>query len=456
MNIINDEIIALIKSIDSTAYLVGGVVRDFLLGKPTNDKDIIVKDSSEFCRKFSEKYDCTVIPLDKELHIYRIVMPDKINYIDVVEPIEGSLEQNIKARDFTINALAYSLETDEILDIVGGLDDLKTKTLRLISEENIINDPLRILRAYRFSSTLGFNIEEKTQNLIKKHLDLLMVPAVERRNYEVLKLFEGEFADATLDMMSDIIDKMYPIFIDVKKVPKNTHHHLDLFHHSIETVKQLQLLYEKSDKFVKEHLETKSFGGFSRLAYLKFAGFLHDIGKFSCWTIEGERHRFFKHESVGENLAKDILKKDKFSKKQIEYITSMIKNHMYPSQVVSSEDASQKTYIRYIRKMDPDVIDNILLAKADRLSARGEAVTDAMVQENLESLDRLLEFYASIKETLKPLPKLVNGQEVMKMKHLKPSPVIGVILDDLYKEQLAGNITDREQALAFIRDYEIT
>ena len=128
---------------------------------------------------------------------------------------------------------------------------------------------------------------------------------------------------------------------------------------------------------------------------------------------------------------------------------------MYPSQVVSSEDASQKTYIRYIRKMDPDVIDNILLAKADRLSARGEAVTEEMVQENLESLGKLLEFYISIKETLKPLPKLINGQEVMKMKHLKPSPIVGVILDDLYKEQLAGNITNREQALTFIQKYKV-
>ena len=109
-----------------------------------------------------------------------------------------------------------------------------------------------------------------------------------------------------------LVEKLFTTMTDVKKVPSNTHHHLDLFHHSVETVKQIQIIYEKSSKEVQEHLSRVDFGGDTRLAHLKFAGFLHDIGKYSTWTIENDgRHRFIRHDEVGADMAKKFLKKAK-------------------------------------------------------------------------------------------------------------------------------------------------
>ncbi len=451
MNLLNDEVIEQIKKIDSNSYLVGGAVRDYLLGKSSYDKDIIVKNAKQFAQIFSQKLNGTFIELDSENHIYRVVLSDKLNYVDITET--NNIELDLKRRDFTINSIAINLENNEIIDINNGQEDLQNKIIRSISEQNIVEDPLRILRAYRFSAILGFEIENKTKQQIKKHIQLIKKPAIERINYELMKLFEGEYTAKVLLEMTDLIDILYPVFIDVKKVPKNTHHHLNLFEHSIETVNQIQKIYETSQEEIKQHLNKQDFGGFSRLAHLKLAGFLHDIGKYSTWTIEGERHRFIKHDDVGSKMVKEILKQNKFSKKQIEYIANMIKNHIYPSQVVSAENINEKIYMRYIRKMEDNVIDNIILAKADRLSARGPAISDDIVEENIRNLDNLLNYYLSIKDKLKPIPKLLTGNEIMELKHIQQSPLLGKIIKALQEEQLEGNITTKEEAINFVLTY---
>lgn len=455
MNLSDDKVLELLKDYDEDIYLVGGAVRDYLLGKTTCDKDILVNNAESFANEFARKNNATFITLDSENKIYRVVLRDKINYLDITEPIEGSLEKDLKRRDFTINAIAINLKTKKIIDINNGQEDIKNRVIRSISEDNLVDDPLRILRAFRFSATLGFEIEQGTLEQIKRHKDLILNPAKERVNYEILKLFQGEYTPQVLLMASDIIELLYPVFTDVKKVPKNTHHHLGLYEHSVETVNQIQQIYNTCSDEVKEHMNKVDFGGFSRLAHLKFAGFFHDIGKFSTWTIEGDRHRFIKHDDVGSKMAKEILKQNKFSKKQIEYITSMIKNHIYPSQVVSAENINDKIYMRYIRKMEDNVIDNIILAQADRLSARGSAITDDIVKDNIDRLNKLLEFYIMIKPKLKPIPKLLTGQEIMEIKNIPQSPILGKIISALKEEQSEGNILTKAEAVEFVKNFSV-
>lgn len=453
----SDEILSkIINKFDNEIYLVGGTVRDFYMGLESTDRDIIVMDQEarEFALKLSELFQATFVPLDEENKIYRIVLPDKINYIDVTNPVGDSIEKDLMRRDLTINAIAVNIRTGELIDISGGVTDIMNKCINYVNELNFVDDPLRLLRVYRFQALYGFQLAPETINAVCKYSDLIHKPAVERINYELLKLFGGEYAHVALENMNKtwILEEIFPFVKELKQVPPNSHHHLDLFHHSIETVKQVQILYNEAPDEVKEHLSKIDFGGFSRLAHLKLAAFMHDIGKFSTWTIEEGKHRFIKHDDVGSKMSVKILKDLHFSNKQIDYISSIIKYHIYPSHVMTSPQITEKIMMRYVRKMDTNSIDAIILAQADRLSARGPEITDQIVERNITSLNMLLRFYLEARETLKPLPKLLSGNDVMQILNIKPSKRLGEIMDALHEAQISGDVITKEHAIEFVKN----
>ena len=456
--ILNDEILNNIASFfDNEIYLVGGAVRDILQGKEILDRDLIVtdEDAGTFSKKVADFLDGKFIPLDVENKIYRIVLKDKINYLDVTNPINNSLKEDIERRDLTINAILADIRSGEVIDLTRGLEDFENKILNGIREENFTDDPLRLLRIFRFHSVLGFEISEELMNISKKYAELIQKPAKERIEYELMKLFNGEFAHSALLKMdkAGLLEYIFPFVRELKQVPPNAHHHLDLFCHSIETVKQIGILYKNSPDKVKEHLDKIDFGGFSRLAHLKLAAFMHDIGKFSCWVIEENtgRHRFIKHDEAGAKMAPEILKKLAFSNKQIDYIKTIIKHHMYATAVVCSPELNDKVMMRFVRKAQDNAIDMIEIAKADRLSALGPEITPEIVEENIDLLCKLENFYIETLETLKPLPKLLDGNDIMKLFNLAPSPELGKILKGLHEAQINGDVQTKDEAINYIK-----
>lgn len=455
----NDAILNNLASFfNDEVYLVGGSVRDALMGKDFTDRDLIVvnKDARIFSKEVAEFFNGVWIPLDEENRIYRVVLEDKINFFDITNPVEDSLEKDMLRRDLTINAVAINIKTYEIPEFcLNNLQDLENKKIKSIREENFVDDPLRVLRVYRFYSLLGFEIDNELENIVRKYVDLIKRPAKERIEYELMKLFSGEYADVALLKMDEVglLEILFPFVKELKQVPPNLHHHLDLFHHSVETVRQVGIIYKNSSEEVKSHMDKVDFGGFSRIAHLRLAAFMHDIGKFSTWTIEEDtgRHRFIKHDDVGSKLCVPILKSMCFSNKQIEYISYIIKKHMYPTAVVSSPELSEKVMMRYVRKSGDNAIDNIIIAQADRLSARGPEITDLIVEENISALNKLLDFYFSVIENLEELPKLLDGNEVMQILNIKPSKKLGEVMKALNEAQISGDVLTKDQAIEFVK-----
>lgn len=436
-------------------WLVGGFLRDRFLNRLSFDRDYVLSGENIFetLKALANSINGHFVVLDEERQIARIVLEDKINCLDFAKCSGKDIFEDLKNRDFSINALAYDVKHNEFIDTQNSFDDIKHGKIRALSEHNIVDDPLRVLRAYRFASQFGFEIESDTCGLIKKHQNLLKNVSQERVQTELIKLFEGAKSADVLEMMLQS-GVLFEIFAELKSqvdVPPNLHHHLCLIEHSIETVRQLENSFDLQPEFVQRHLN-ESFGASKRYAYLKLATLLHDLGKPSTWTIEenGKRHRFIKHDEVGSQMAKPLLKRIKFGNAQISYIQKLIKHHIYPSQLIKS-DTSQKALNRMYRRLDEETIDVILLAQADRLSARGEEITQQIVDENISGLQKLLEDYPKFKESEKPLQKLLSGTEIMDMFSLSPSPKLGELINSLEEAQLDGEVVSKEQAIEFIK-----
>ncbi len=436
--LIKDNFLSQIDNIiqNYKVFLVGGYLRNYFLNNEiSSDRDLVcLNNAINLAQEIARKLEGTFVELDKDNKIYRVVLKDKKNYFDISEAIENDIEKDAKRRDFTINSIFYDLNKKEIYDPNNGLKDLKEKIIRTISFENMLDDSLRFLRMYRFKAATGFQIDENLKNFSKEHFSKINSIAKERINYEIIHLFQGKFlAETLLEMFEDkTLEIIFPFIKEIKKVPSNSHHHLDLVHHSIETVKQIK----------------------SNNPLLKIAALYHDIGKPSTWTIEPSgRHRFIGHDLKGSVLAKKELEKLKFSNKQISYISDMVKYHIYPASLINCSD-NKKAYARFIRKLNTNTPDIIELSKADRLSARGIAVSDEMIEKALLHLDNLLNYYYEVESMAKNPKCLLNGKEIMEILNIQPSKLVGEITDSLLEMQLSKEITTKQQALDFVKKYK--
>lgn len=424
-----------IKNCDS--YLVGGYLRDLLSGEISPDRDIAIKcdNLAKLTKKIADELNGSFVELDPVNEIYRVVFGN--DYIDFAKLLNNNLIDDIKRRDFTINAITYDINNEKFVDITGGKKDFEEKIIRTYKISNLSDDPLRTLRAIRFQAKLGFRIDDEIINFIKENNSLILNVAPERIHQELIKTFEGKFLIDALFSMDEtgLLDVIFPFFKDIKKIPSNSHHHLDLFHHLIETTRNIRI--NKPE--------------------LKLAAFIHDLAKPDCWTIEKDtgRHRFIGHDELGAKKVVPFLKKLKFSNKEIEYISKMVQFHIYPSALMKDENVTERAIIRFIRKIGDDTLDLLELARADRLSARGPAVSDEMVQVNLSNLEKLKEKYFEISPKLKEMPKLVDGNEIMQILNLKPSPKLKEIIDEIKELQLEGKINTKEDAINFLKNYKL-
>ncbi|OGI03287.1 MAG: hypothetical protein A2Y25_05145 [Candidatus Melainabacteria bacterium GWF2_37_15] len=453
---INDEINRRLLDIcppDTEIYLVGGYIRDVLLGRECFDRDYAVKGYSaiKFAKKVADLFNGYFVPLDKEHDIARVVLPDKINTLDFAGCVGPNIYTDLENRDYTINAMACKLEETgcELIDPLSGRKDLEAKLIKVIAEKNLIDDPLRLLRAFRLAAQFSFVIEEKTLELITAHHKLINNVAVERVSTELIKLLESENAAQNLTLMKNtgILFEILPELLPQTTVPPNLHHHLWLIDHSLETVTQME-------KHIKRFPIPPD-----KIALLKIAALLHDIGKPVTWSIDEEgRHRFIKHEDVGSDMVLEVLKRLRFSKKDAKHVSLLVKNHLYPSQLIREglNVVSEKALMRFFRRINDAVPELLLLAMSDRKSAQGPDITREIVENNVTGIFKLLEKYKESQEEVRTLPKLASGEDVMELLNIPKGPQIGKVLSALKEAQFSGDVNTREDAVEFIKGFALS
>ncbi len=456
------------KTNNIKVWLVGGFLRDRLLGiKQTKiiDMDFAVEGNAlKLAREFSNKIGGSFLALDKKRGCARVIYKNYI--LDFANLRAGSIQEDLKNRDFTINALAVELgsKTKEIIDPTGGLADLKLKRIKVVKQAALKSDPLRIIRAFGLSSRLGFKIEKKTISLIKQNKTKVKSVSGERLWEEFYGLLVEPHCFKNLQLMDKlgILDEILPEIKLSKKTYQGAYHHLNVWRHSLlafeefeKLTMQLHKTLPKLHSKLKNYLNSELSTGRKRTPLLKLAVFLHDLGKPLTKKKEDGKIKFIGHEKKVLKIIDRVSKRLKLSNAERDFLKVVSLNHLRPGYLSDLEKISKKAIFHFFRDTKNEGVGVLLLSIADRCATLGPLSTKKALRHHNNLCIRLIkEFYKSPKKTINP-PRLVNGKDIMKHLNIKPGPLVGKILRQIQEAQAEEKIKTKTQALRYIKKWRV-
>ncbi len=485
------------------AWLVGGAARDLVLKRPLHDLDIAVAaDGLAIARRFADATGGAFVALDDERGTGRIVyaarqepdeQPPPRLTVDIARLRAPTLAEDLRLRDFTINALALPLpavgslpaplhdwrpNAAEIIDPCGGLHDLRAGTLRLCSPASLRDDPLRLLRALRLAAELAFDTTP-IDDALREAAPLIERAAAERVRDELLKLLAVPHAARWLRHMDSIglLTRIFPELEPARHCHQPIVHFLPVLAHSLETVACIEWLlepliaersipddqrpaavqtypdlprtlpfHERLQAHVRQHLSADC----PRLALLKLATLLHDNAKPATKEDKPDGGvSFHGHQSLGADTAYSIARRLRLSRTMAAYVSLVVRDHMRPGQLRSEEHLTMRAIVRFFRDTRDAGPDVLLHALADHMATRGPFLDTLDWQHHLEWTARLLDIHwGKPPERTRPL---VNGYDLMAALALPPGRLVGDLLREIHEAQAAGDISTQDEAFDLAR-----
>lgn len=480
-------------------YYVGGIVRNALLKRQSGDIDITlpadeVKSAAQALAKVLR---AAAFEMDRELGVWRLVTHQEKLQIDLTAYQGKDLTADLKRRDFTFNSLAYPVAAKpqivitpcpnntarvllkrvrkvQIVDVTGGLTDLKNKLIRLNGPTRFKEDPLRMLRAFRCAAELKFTITPGTLAQIEKDKKLVKKPAGERIKEELDRLFAvpGKTYDYLVQMdQCGLLTSLFPKLEAQRGCAEVYYGPEGVLRHTLLVCKRMDYLLEHLDKAFPKYAQKIAPLCRNKPLY-KMTALLHDIAKPKTAKMKKGRLRFFYHEQVGAKMARWILEELRYSRSDSHLMRAMIGEHLRPSNLASNDILTERGVYHFFRDLGGAAIPMLLLCWADYTSY----VTDAQLRRILpKSGERMMTItqaqrFKNVGKTLRHLQlltymmgqffdrpasvkptKLLTGVDVMKVLGLPPGPQIGEILEAVSVAQVEGKVHTRQEALVFVR-----
>ncbi len=431
------------------AYVVGGYVRDKLLGKEVSDIDIVVVGSGvEFAQAVANSFKKKKIVIYEKFGTAMMTTEEwKIEFVGARKesynresrnPLVdvGTLEEDLSRRDFTINALAISINGatwGNLLDPFNGQFDLQQQIIRtpLDPAATFDDDPLRIMRAIRFSSQLGFSIEEKTLTAISPMKERLSIISQERITEEFMKIITSPKPSVGLRLMFEtgIMQIVFPEVAELSGVEqRQDHHHKDVFLHTCQVVDNISAMTDN--------------------VYLRMAALLHDIAKPKTKKfIEGIGWTFHGHEEIGARMVKHIFRKLKLPFDNLLYVEKIVRLHQRPMQLVD-EQVTDSAVRRILFEAGEEIDDLMMLCRADITSKNPKLVKQYSDNYDLVS-QRMKE--VEEKDRLRAFQPPIRGDEIMEICNLPPGKLVGVLKSKIEEAILDGRIpNEHDPALKYL------
>lgn len=438
-------------------YIIGGSVRDLLLGRTPTDYDIAVTGNPEqFAKKLMAKSDGHLVRLGKPGQmIIRVISGDLI--FDITSLNGTSIEDNLNQRDFTINAIAYDLYSERIIDCLGGLQDLADKKVRMVSKEIFKKDPVRLIRAYRIGACLNFEIEAKTATAIKSNTQLLKNIAGERIRVELFKMIGTSTSYLYLSQMaiSGLLTAIFPDLDRLKGCFQNHHHHFDGFEHTMRAYGHLETLLNDPGKILPDtSAKIHQYIHKNKPALIKCAILLHDIGKPLMKTLDSSGNcHFYGHARKSADMAQKISQRLRFSNHERQFIDGIIRNHMKPLSLFTAYEKktlTQKGITRFYKKCGEYTPALLLAAIADTKAKQNKLNEKNKAFKSF--LKKMIFEYFYHYQPISDEPPLITGRDLIHVFGLTPSPLFRKILNLVDDAKLTKTIENRSEALELVKD----
>jgi len=426
------------------SYLVGGAIRDILLGKIPKDWDIAVRKPEEVAKNIAKNLRGVIVPLDEDREIYRVVLEDE--QVDLT-PIYGSIYDDLRKRDFTINAVAISLDSWEIFDIFGGLNDIKSGIIRVTEPGNLEEDPLRMLRAFRLSADLGFEIEGRTLLEISSKCHLISKVSPERIIFEIERIFSSKNFYRQIQGLEDtgLLFNIFPELEKLKEPLKGLD--VDVWSHTSLALRRLEVaLNTLEDGPFTYYLHRLKAIMDERGKFIMVMGVMfHDVGKPATYKFENGEVSFHGHDYIGSKIVNSIGKRMNMPGQIYKTVSLIVAEHMHPH-LLATPNITRRALYRYHKRTGEWAFPIILAAYVDALATplRAEGVAG-----QLRLAKKLEDFLIQQEEEQEKAPRLITGHDLIE-RGLKPGPIYKAILQEIEELRAEEKIKTREDALAIL------
>jgi putative nucleotidyltransferase with HDIG domain len=434
------------------AWLVGGTLRDRLLGRPTDDVDVALEgDPRQAARTIARSTGGVAFELSGAFGAWRVVGPGHSWHVDLVTLRDGDIAADLAARDFTINAMAEPLAGGPLLDPHGGRADLEAGLVRMVSAEALTDDPLRTLRAVRLVTELELELEPETAAAIAAHAGEIDRVAPERVFGELKRIVTAPAARAGLELMDayGLTRAVLPELAALRGVEQNEFHHVDVYEHTLEVLDAVAAL-ERNRAFLGERaadlLAEPLADELTRGGGMRLAALLHDAAKPQTRGVRPDgRVTFLGHDEQGAELARRVLRRLRASQRTVDYVAALTRHHLKVGFLVHERPLDRRSVWRYLRATAPWSADVTIFTVADRLATRGRNAEEA-IAAHVELARELLAAEPG------PSEPLIRGDELARELGLVPGPRLGELLAQLEEDRYAGDIRTRAEAVARARD----
>ena len=444
------------------AWLVGGALRDRLLGRPTPDLDVIVDgDVRGAARRLGRGLGGASFELSDQFGAWRIVARDSGWQVDITPLQGGSLEADLGARDLTVNAMAEPLSGGELVDPYGGARDLAERRLRMVSPAAFAADPLRTIRVARLATELRFDVEPATADAVRANAAGLGDVSPERVFAELRRIVAAEDAVAGVGLIEELglTDAVLPELTALRGVEQNPYHHRDVYGHTLEVL-QATIDLERDPasalgdddlaEAVQALLAEPLADQLTRGGGLRFGALLHDIAKPRTRTeLPGGRIGFPHHDEQGAEMVRAALSRLRASDRLRSHVAALTRHHLRLGFLVHDMPLDRRAIYRYLVACEPVEADVTLLSVADRLATRGRKADEAIAR-HLE-LARQVLAEALARRVAGPQPPLVRGDELADELGIARGPRLGELLAQIAEARFAGEVSTRDEALALAR-----